>query len=86
MKRNFVRNLGFALVLATLSGAASAGEVCTTEKFLWFSVPVCTPTPDHHHGAVSAPEMDPASAMSALALALGGLAVLRARRFKNSED
>ena len=36
------------------------------------------PTPPRH--AVAAPEIDPASAMSALTLLAGGLAVLRGRR------
>jgi hypothetical protein len=37
---------------------------------------LCTPG---HHGPTPAPEIDPASAMSALALLAGGLAVLRGR-------
>ena len=40
---------------------------------------LCTPG---HHGPVPAPEIDPASAMSALALLAGGLAVLRGRGLK----
>jgi hypothetical protein len=40
---------------------------------------LCTPG---HHGPTPAPEIDPASAMSALALLAGGLAVLRGRSLK----
>ena len=40
---------------------------------------LCTPG---HHGPTAAPEIDPASAMSALALLAGGLAVLRGRSLK----
>ena len=40
---------------------------------------LCTPG---HTGPVAAPEIDPASAISALALLAGGLAVLRGRGLK----
>jgi hypothetical protein len=42
------------------------------------------PTWWHHHSdqAVSAPEIDPASALSGLTLLVGGLAVVRGRRKK----
>jgi hypothetical protein len=80
-----LKKIGLTVLLAALSGVASAGESCKVEYFLWFPIEVCTPT-GGDHGAKStavAPEIDSASAMSGLALALGGLAVLRARRFKN---
>ena len=39
----------------------------------------------HHHGApVPAPEIDPASAFSALTLLAGGLAAIRGRKSKKS--
>jgi hypothetical protein len=75
-------------LLATLSGVASASvgaDSCKTEWFLWFSWQVCTPTGGNPgSGATAAPEIDPASAMAGLTLALGGLTVLRGRRSKSS--
>ena len=38
---------------------------------------------DHDHGPLAAPEIDPASAVGALTLLAGGLAVVRGRRGKN---
>jgi hypothetical protein len=70
-----IRKIGLVLLLAALSGAASAGEGCKTQQCIG----------RHHHGSdpVAAPEIDPASAIAGLTLAMGGLAVLRGRRFKN---
>jgi hypothetical protein len=49
-----------------------------------------SPSHDHDHdhgpgggGPVAAPEIDPASAVSALTLLMGGLAVVRGRKTKN---
>jgi hypothetical protein len=86
-----LKKLGLVLVLAALSGVASAGgsgpagESCKIEYFLWFPIEVCTPTGGRGSGPAAAPEIDPASAMTGLALALGGLAVLRGRRSQKSE-
>jgi hypothetical protein len=41
---------------------------------------------DRNDDVVKAPEIDPASAMAGLSLLAGGLAVLRGRREKKSED
>jgi len=54
---------------------ADSGSSCL--QILWF-----TWCPPGHHGPTPAPEIDPASAMSALALLAGGLAVLRGRSLK----
>jgi hypothetical protein len=55
---------------------ADSASICI--PFLQWLIP-CTPG---HHGPTPAPEIDPASAMSALALLAGGLAVLRGRGLK----
>jgi hypothetical protein len=47
-------------------------------QILWFTICI----PGHSGGPTPAPEIDPASAMSALALLAGGLAVLRGRSLK----
>jgi hypothetical protein len=83
------KKLGLAVLLLSLSGAASAGGTSTSCQPIWFfgvnlnfwcSAP---PPPGQGSGGPAvAPEIDPASALSGLTLALGGLAVLRARRFK----
>lgn len=75
-----MKKLALAVVLAALSGVAAAGESCKVEYFLWFPIEVCTPTGPTLPAA--APEIDPASAMAGLTLALGGLAVLRGRKSK----
>jgi hypothetical protein len=68
--------VGLTLVIATLSGPASAA----VNDFLEFG---------HHEGdhrfsgpAMPAPEIDPASAMSALTMLASGLVIVRGRRSK----
>jgi len=80
-----IRKFSLAILLATIAGVASAtplGVTCTTEYF-WgiFPYEVCTYNPPHKH-VVAAPEIDAASAVAALTLMAGGLAVLRGRRRK----
>lgn len=78
------KKVAIALILAGLSGAASAKETCTVEHILWFSFEVCTPVVEHPSPRVaSAPEIDSSSAVAGLTLMLGGLAVMLGRR-KNS--
>lgn len=77
-----LKKIGLTVLLAALAGAASAKDSCTPEQFWLFTFDVCTPV-DHHTSTATAPEIDPASAMSALTMVLGGLAVIRSRR-KNS--
>jgi hypothetical protein len=74
-----MKSIGCAILLLTMAGAAAAKDKC--DKILWFRV--CDPTPPHR--PIKAPEIDPASAMAALTLMAGGLAVLRGRRTKNSK-
>jgi hypothetical protein len=84
-----VRKLALAIVLTTAAGIASAsvnthGVTCTTHYFLGF-IPyeVCTNNPPPAPpGPVKAPEIDAASAVAALTLTIGALAVLRGRRSK----
>jgi hypothetical protein len=73
-----VRQLGFALLLTTLAGVASAKHKCN--EYVWSNQ-----DSDWCHQHMKAPEIDPASAMAALTLMAGGLAVLRGRRRKSSE-
>lgn len=78
------RKISLALVLASLAGVASAsnaGSGGTCFQIAWFTF--CSPASPP---AVKAPEIDPASAMAALTMLAGGLAVLRGRRRKNSEE
>jgi hypothetical protein len=68
---------GLALLIAAVSGPARAAD----DSFLSFGN-------DHHdhHGnggpAMAAPEIDPASAMSALTMLASGLVIVRGRRSK----
>lgn len=82
-----IKKIGLMVLLATLSGAASARgpvETCTT-KYLFFGLISYQSCPHTGGGTVSAPEIDPASAMAGLTLLMGGLAVLRGRRFNNTK-
>jgi len=62
------------------SGGGGGGVLCQLE--LWLGIVSSCPGGggSGHHGPVPAPEIDPASAVSALTLLAGGLAVLRGRR------
>jgi len=64
---------GLALVIASLSGTASAGG----SKF--FDRPEFR---GNGKPALAAPEIDPASAMSALTMLASGLVIVRGRRSK----
>jgi LPXTG-motif cell wall-anchored protein len=79
-----LRKISLALVLASLAGVASAANTGSGDQcfqIAWFTF--CSPqTPP----AVKAPEIDPASAMAGLTMLAGGLAVLRGRRRKNSQE
>jgi hypothetical protein len=68
--------LGMAVLCVAFAGVASAdgrwgGHDGYTDKVAWNKDVV---------GVASAPEMDPASALSALTLLVGGVAVMRGRR------
>ena len=88
-----VKKFGLLVLLMGLSGAASAGQSCKIEYFLWFPIEVCSPTVggggNGGNGGLSnpkpAPELDPGAVMSGLTLLLGGLTVLRAGRRKNTD-
>jgi hypothetical protein len=65
----------------------SAAFSAVSNGYVASNVSVFTPTPlnaSQEFLVVRAPEIDPASAMSGLTLLLGGLAVARGRRFKQS--
>jgi hypothetical protein len=68
--------LGLALVIGTLSAPANAAA----DGFPFFD----HHPHEHHDGgpALAAPEIDPASAMSALTLLASGLLIVRGRRSK----
>jgi hypothetical protein len=69
--------LGLAVLGVAFAGAASAGQWDRhdgyTNKISWRADTVAV---------TSAPEIDPASALSALTLLVGGIAVMRGRRNK----
>ncbi len=87
-----MKKIGLMVLLATISGGVSAdvrsdGQ-CTT-KYLFFGLISYQSCPHRGGGGggglVSAPEIDPASAMAGLTLLMGGLAVLRGRRLNNTK-
>jgi hypothetical protein len=81
-----LKKIGITVLLVALSGVASANDSCKKDPFWLFWFQDCTPV-GHNHGSppASAPEIDPGSAMAALTMLMGGLAVLRGRRSKNPE-
>ena len=82
-----MKKILFAAMLLASTGSAFAGMDRDGRECFSFC------GDDHHHGrdvttvgsVTSAPEIDPASAMSGFALLAGGLAVLRGRKFKNTK-
>lgn len=83
-----LKKIGFIVLLTALSGAASAGPACQS----FWGIPYdCHPTSGGgggeggRGGPTIAPEIDIGLAGAGLTLALGGLAVLRARRAQNTK-
>jgi LPXTG-motif cell wall-anchored protein len=79
-----VKKIGLAVVLLAIAGVASAdagGSNCFHIAFLELFCQA-----GRNPGTVSAPEIDPASAMAGLTMLAGGLAVLRGRRKKISKE
>ena len=94
--KKVVRKLALATVFLFAAGVASAtgtggketcGWVDVKYKFGDFSIWIpeweCTKITSKAPSVVAAPEMDPTSAIAALTLMLGSLAVLRGRRVKS---
>jgi hypothetical protein len=93
--KKVVRKLALATVFLFAAGVASATgtgkETCgwVDVKYTWgaFSVWIpeweCTRIISKTPSVIAAPEMDPTSAIAALTLMLGSLAVLRGRRVKS---
>jgi hypothetical protein len=80
-----VKKIGLVVALLAIAGVASADAGSSNcFHFLGFDL-FCKPAPQHP-GPVSAPEIDPASAMAGLTMLAGGLAVLRGRRKKISKE
>ena len=79
-----MKKILFVAMLLASSGSAFAGmDRDGRECFFW-----CGDAPHHPReggNVTSAPEVDPASAMSGLALLAGGLAVLRGRKFSKTK-
>jgi hypothetical protein len=85
--------IGILTLTATVSTAAFAGTTSPVPAgnglgILCYILPfLCAAPPGSGGGKVtSAPEIDPASAAAALTLLGGGLAVLRARRYRKPDD
>ncbi len=78
------KKIGIVVLLAALSGVASAREYCTIERTLGYSYRVCTP--DNGIGRPNpgiSQAISPTPVIAALTLALGGLVVLRTTRLRN---
>jgi LPXTG-motif cell wall-anchored protein len=78
-----IRKIGLALVLMTVAGVAAAKDGSGNSFWNDWGHP---DHKDHKWAPVTAPEIDPASAMAGLSLLAGGLVVLRGRRKVNSKE
>jgi LPXTG-motif cell wall-anchored protein len=79
-----VKKIGLVVALLAIAGVASADAGSSDCLHIAFLELFCKAGPGH--GPVSAPEIDPASAMAGLTMLAGGLAVLRGRRKKISNE
>jgi hypothetical protein len=82
-----VKKIGLSLLFAGSGAMASpfpSNHHCKTEH-LWGLIPYEVCKFKKSDPPVAAPEIDPASASAGLTLMVGGLAVLRSRREKNSK-
>jgi hypothetical protein len=80
-----VRTICLALALMSMAGVASARHSDSREFARDSNSNNSYSTKfKHRHQPVSAPEIDPSSAMVGLTLMMGGLAVLRGRRSKTA--
>jgi len=78
------KQIALSLVLMSVAGVASAGPSADTNPLCEIFHIFC-PAPVKSE-PLKAPEMDPSSAIAAMTLLVGGLAVLRGRRFKKSAN
>jgi hypothetical protein len=78
------KKMGIVVLLAALSGVASARDYCRIERTMGYSYRVCT---TDNGTSRSAPPVSqaiaPTPAIATLTLALGGLLVLRTTRLRN---
>ena len=79
-----VKKIGLVVALLAIAGVASADAGSSNCLHIAFLELFCRPGTGS--GPVSAPEIDPASAMAGLTMLAGGLAVLRGRRKKISNE
>jgi hypothetical protein len=79
-----VKKIGLALVLVAIAGVASADAGSSSCLHVAFLELFCQAPPSS--GTNNVPEIDPASAMAGLTMLAGGLAVLRGRRRKVSNE
>jgi hypothetical protein len=83
-----IRKVTLVVLLSGICGVASANDHDSCASGWDGGKPnlKCTlDRDDHHKKTVTAPEIDSASAIAGLTFLLGGLAVLRGRRTKNSK-
>lgn len=83
---HMIKKIAAVMALAAIANVASARETCEIKKlFGIIPIEVCSVGGGSGGGAPAvAPEIDAASAVAGLTLALGGLAVLRGRRSKGT--
>ncbi len=78
------KKIGIVVLLAALSGVASARDYCRIERTMGYSYRVCT-TDDgiSRSNRAASQAIAPTPAIAGLTLALGGLVVLRTTRLRN---
>lgn len=75
-----IRKISLALVLMSVAGVAAAKDSSDNNFWNDWWHGDHNDHKDHKWGPVTAPEIDPASAIAGLTLLAGGLVVLRGRR------
>jgi hypothetical protein len=79
-----IKKIGIVVLLAALSGVASARDYCRIERTMGYSYRVCTADNGISRSSPAASQaILPAPAIAGLTLAVGGLLVLRTTRLRN---
>ncbi len=79
-----LKKIGIVVLLAALSGVASARDYCRIERTMGYSYRVCTADNGISRSSAGVSQaIAPTSAIAGLTLALGGLLVLRTTRLRN---
>ena len=79
-----IKKIGFLVLLAALSGAASARETCTIHQVMGYHYRACVPDDTGSDASpVVAPRINSTSVVAAFTVVLSGLTLLYNRRLRD---